>query len=51
MLQSAVHQAAGLRLPLDRVVAGATVASFLWLLLSDRIPAFVVVLLELFLSF
>jgi len=51
MLQSAVREAIGLRIPLDRVLAGATGASFLWLLLSDRIPPLVIVLLELFLSF
>ena len=51
MLQSAVREVTGLRIPLDRVLAGATVASFVWLLLSDRIHPLVIVLLELFLSF
>jgi hypothetical protein len=51
MLRSAVRPATTLRLPLDRALAVATVASFAWLLFSDRIPALVILLLELYLTF
>jgi hypothetical protein len=51
MLQSAVRQASTLRIPVDRLLAAASVASFLWLLLSDRIHPLVVMMLELYLTF
>jgi hypothetical protein len=51
MLQAAVRQATTLRLPVDRLLAVGSVASFLWLLLSDRIHPVVVLLLELYLTF
>jgi len=51
MQLSAVRQALAPRIPLDRVLAAGSVASFAWLLLSDRVPPLVVLLLELYLSF
>jgi hypothetical protein len=51
MLQAAVQQLATWRVPGDRVLGIGTVASFLWLLLSDRIHPVVVLALELYLSF
>lgn len=51
MQHSAVRPATSLRIPLDRLLAIGSVASFAWLLLSDRVPPLVVLLLELYLSF
>jgi hypothetical protein len=51
MLHSAVRHATTLRLPLDRVLAVGSLASFAWLLLSDRVPPLVLLLLELYLTF
>ncbi|GMU67210.1 MAG: hypothetical protein AMXMBFR36_34840 [Acidobacteriota bacterium] len=53
MLQTAVREARAttLRIPVDRWLAAGTVASFLGLLLTDRVPPGVVLLLELFLAF
>jgi len=53
MLQSAVREARAstLSIPVDRWLAAGTVVSFLGLLLTDRVPPGVVLLLELFLAF
>jgi len=51
MLQSAARQLTTLRIPLDRILAVGTVASFFGLLLSDGIDPLAVFLLELFLAF
>ena len=53
MLETTIREAraATLRIPVDRWLAAATVASFVGLLLTDRVPPGVVLLLELFLAF
>ena len=51
MLQTAVRPAATFRVPFDRLLGVAAVGSFAWLLLADRVPPLVVLLLELYLSF
>ena len=51
MLQAAVRQVTTWRIPVDRLLGLTTVTSFLWLLVSDRIPPVAVYLLELYLSF
>jgi hypothetical protein len=51
MQSTAIRQAATSPLSLDRWIAVGTLASFLWLLLTDRIPPVAVLMLELFLGF
>jgi hypothetical protein len=53
MLETAVREARAttLRIPVDRWLTAGTVASFVGLLLTDRVPPGVVLLLELFLAF
>lgn len=50
MLQAAARQIAAIRVPVDRLVAFAVVASFFWLLLQDHIHPVVVQILELYLA-
>jgi len=51
MFQTATRESSTLRIPVDRLLAVGTVASFFGLLVSDGIPPLAVLLLELFLAF
>jgi hypothetical protein len=50
MFEAVAKQVAALRIPLDRLIAAGVVASFLWLLLQDRIQPLAVYLLQLYLT-
>ena len=50
MLEAVAKQLALVRVPVERLVGAGVVASFLWLLLQDRIHPVVVYALELYLS-
>jgi len=50
MFEAVAKQVAGLRIPLDRLVAAGVVVAFLWLLFQDKIQPLAVYLLQLYLT-
>lgn len=50
MVTAAVREVAARRVAIDRLVGASVLSSFVWLLLTDRIPPLGIFLLELYLT-